>query len=98
MLDDPSSVELCRKAGLPESHVLAQRGPFSLEQNIQTLKEHDISHLVTKDGGAAGGFPEKLQAARECGVAVVVVERPCEEEGISAQEAFERICNVEEKR
>jgi precorrin-6x reductase len=33
---------------------------------------------VTKDGGAAGGVPEKLEAARREGCEVVVVARPIE--------------------
>lgn len=34
--------------------------------------------MVTKDGGAAGGFGEKLAAARDAGAELVVIGRPKE--------------------
>ena len=40
---------------------------------------------VTKDGGAAGGFAEKVQAAQSTGAQLVVLRRP-PEQGQTAQE------------
>ena len=73
-----SSVAACRAAGLPEDHILAGRGPFSLEDNLETMARYAIRSMVTKDGGAAGGFPEKLEAARRLGVQVLLIRRPAE--------------------
>ena len=36
--------------------------------------------------GGAGGFWDKVEAAREAGCALVVVERPCQETGRSLEE------------
>ena len=36
--------------------------------------------LVTKDSGAAGGLPEKLEAARLEGVSVILIRRPEEKD------------------
>ena len=33
---------------------------------------------MTKDGGAAGGFAEKAQAAADTGVQLIVIRRPAE--------------------
>ena len=74
---DPGEL-LCRAAGLPEDHILAARGPFSLADNLETMERYAIRSLVTKDGGAAGGFPEKLEAARRLGVQVLLIRRPAE--------------------
>ena len=71
-----ASVAQCREAGLPDDHILAARGPFTLQQNLETLRRYAIRSMVTKDGGTAGGFPEKLEAARLCGVQVILVRRP----------------------
>ena len=35
--------------------------------------------MVTKDGGAAGGFAEKAEAAARCGVQLIVLRRPDDE-------------------
>ena len=45
------------------------------------MAQHHIHYLVTKDGGRAGGFEEKAQAAQEAGAQLVVVRRPGEEGG-----------------
>ena len=45
--------------------------------------------VVTKDGGSAGGFAEKAQAAAQSGAALVVLRRP-EECGETAEEILQR--------
>jgi precorrin-6A/cobalt-precorrin-6A reductase len=53
--------------------VLLDRGPFSLGGEQKLLKQHRIDVLVTKD---SGGSIAKLDAARERGLPVVLVDRP----------------------
>mgnify|MGYP000796722607 FL=1 len=43
-----------------------------------SLEQYRIRWMVTKDGGAAGGFGEKLAAARDAGAELVVIGRPKE--------------------
>ena len=91
VLDDEASVERCRAMGLPDERILAGRGPFSYEDNVQVLREFSIATLVTKESGTAGGYPEKLAAARDCGATVVVVARPPESDGLGVEQAFSEI-------
>jgi precorrin-6A/cobalt-precorrin-6A reductase len=72
----PESVEACEKAGIPPSRVITGRGPFTLEENLEVIRKHDIGVLVTKDSGQAGGVAQKLEAARMANCEVVVVARP----------------------
>jgi precorrin-2 dehydrogenase/sirohydrochlorin ferrochelatase/precorrin-6A/cobalt-precorrin-6A reductase len=66
------------------------QGPFSHEMNVATIKTRNISALVTKESGAAGGFPEKLSAAKACGAKLIVIRRPEEKsEGVSVEAAME---------
>ncbi|MBI5583435.1 MAG: precorrin-6A reductase [Deltaproteobacteria bacterium] len=76
VLDHPESRAVCQKRGLPEEAVLAEKGPFSVDENQTVLRNYRIRVLVTKDSGAAGGVPEKLEAARLAGCRVIVVRRP----------------------
>ncbi len=70
------SLLACRSLGIPDSHVISGRGPFSAEANEDLLRKHHVEVLVTKDSGPAGGLPEKLEAAAACGCKVVLVKRP----------------------
>ncbi|MDP6524818.1 MAG: cobamide remodeling phosphodiesterase CbiR [Kiritimatiellia bacterium] len=70
------SLQKCRELGLPESHVIAARGPFSVDENEALIAEHGITVMVTKDSGDAGGVPAKIAAAKNRGCSLVFVERP----------------------
>ena len=86
VLPTHESLAACEAAGIPHHNILAMQGPFSQELNEAIIRQFRISVLVTKDGGAAGGFQEKVQAARSTGAALILIRRP-EETG----ETFEEI-------
>ena len=83
VLPVPSSVEHARELGIPASRIVAMQGPFSAEFNVALMRELDIRVMVTKASGSAGGFDEKMQAARECGAHAIVIGRPRAEQGLS---------------
>lgn len=86
------SLEACREAGLPTAHIIAMQGPFSREMNGATLRAVSGAWLVTKDGGDAGGFHQKVAAARDTGAGLVVIGRPQEKRGVSLPETVARLC------
>ncbi|WP_405679385.1 cobalt-precorrin-6A reductase [Streptomyces sp. NBC_01511] len=67
---------------LPRStHILLDRGPYTLEGERRLLLEHRVDVLVTKDSGGRA-TAAKLAAARELGLPVVMVERPPAPQGV----------------
>ncbi len=64
------------KAGVAEASLITEKGPFSIEENVELIRSHGIRVIVTKDGGAAGGVPEKLEAARRERCRIILVRRP----------------------
>ena len=58
---------------------------------LHPLRQFGIRWLVTKDGGAEGGFAEKAAAAADAGARLVVIRRPAEEGGPGYEEAL-RLC------
>lgn len=88
VLPSIESLELCEKAGIEKSHVIAMHGPFSAEMNEALIRQYSIKHLVTKESGASGGFEEKILAARNEGITAHIIERPSKEEGVSVEAAL----------
>lgn len=87
-----SSLDACAQAGLPASHIFAMQGPFSEAMNTAMLRSIGAQYLVTKDGGAPGGFEEKEAAAKNAGARLVVIGRPPEEEGLSLSKTISALC------
>lgn len=88
----PASLEACGAAGLSPSHIFALQGPFSREMDEAMLHRTGARWLVTKDGGAAGGFQEKAAAARHAGARLLVIGRPTQETGSSLPETIGALC------
>ena len=87
VLPDSQVLKKCEALGLHGAHIIAMQGPFSVELNCALLRTVQAGWLVTKEAGKRGGFAEKMEAAKQCGVSVVVIRRPVHEEGISLEEA-----------
>ena len=81
ILPSQKGLEDCLSAGFPARHVICMQGPFSRELNEAMFRAAGADILVTKESGRAGGFPEKLAAARSCGMTVAVLERPRDADG-----------------
>ena len=90
ILPDGKMVENCREMGLSGKQIICMQGPFSCELNTAMIKQLDIKYLVTKDTGASGGFPEKVRAAKGCGVELIVIGRPKEESGLAIEALLEK--------
>lgn len=82
VLPTVEAVGKCRALGFPPGHIIAMQGPFSKELNLALLRQFSIRTLVTKESGDFGGFREKAEAAEAAGCALLMVERPRQEEGV----------------
>ena len=78
VLPSIDGLRICLDAGFPAKHIICMQGPFSEELNEAMFKACGADILLTKDTGSAGGFPEKLAAAKALGMQVLVIRRPAE--------------------
>lgn len=83
VLPSAEVLQKCAALGFPAAHIIAMQGPFSRQLNEAMLRQIQAKYLVTKDGGDAGGFSEKLEAAAAAGVTVIVIGRPAQENGMT---------------
>lgn len=65
------------KAGMPfaQGEALIGWPPYNVDTELEVMKQHRITHLVTKNSGG-GQTAAKLEAATEMGIPVIVVGRP----------------------
>jgi len=59
----------------PRTILILARGPFALDDEIALMRQHNIGCLVTKNAGS-DATAAKLEAARQLGLDVVMVNRP----------------------
>ena len=86
VLPSLESLEACRDLGYEMNRVIAMQGPFTEELNVALMRQLQIQALVTKESGAAGGYGEKVAAARKLGMPVLVLARPIQEQGYALEE------------
>lgn len=82
----------CKELGFEGSNLILMQGPFSEDMNVAMLKQIGAEYLVTKESGKAGGFVDKVRAARRAGAKLILIRRPSEETGYSMEELVEMFC------
>jgi precorrin-6x reductase len=92
---DQSYIENAVAAGIRRQDVIAMQGPFTQEFNAALWRNWKIDLVITKDSGDAGGLPEKIAAAVELQIPIVVLRSPVQANGTanSFQHIVEMIKN-----
>jgi precorrin-6A/cobalt-precorrin-6A reductase len=97
ILPSVPSLEQALAAGFTADRLLCLRPPFSRDFNLAILKEYRINVLATKASGREGGVEEKVLAARDLGVEVVLIRRPESAGGCSVDSVEAAVHAVREK-
>ncbi len=92
VLSTPEVVASCQALGFEGKNLIAMQGPFSEELNTAMLKQTGAEWLGTKDSGKAGGFPEKVAAAKKAGAKLLLIRRPPENGGLTFAQVLEILC------
>ncbi|MBM7046809.1 cobalt-precorrin-6A reductase [Rhizobium lusitanum] len=71
----------------PNVSYIHSRGPFRLEDELETLREHRIEVIIAKNSGGEATYA-KIEAARQLGIKVIMIER-AEATGLTAVETLE---------
>lgn len=76
LLPAVNSLEVALSAGFSSDRLIALRPPISAELEKALWQQWQISLVVTKASGAAGGEEIKRTVAAQLGIALIVVARP----------------------
>lgn len=60
---------------LPSATVIVDRGPFTAEGDLALMRREGIRIVVAKNAGGSGAVA-KIEAARQLGLRVIMIERP----------------------
>lgn len=76
ILKVPKSVEKCEKLGIENDHIIPMNGAASLKENIDLIEKYDASVMITKESGEIGGVIEKIEAANQKNISLIMIKRP----------------------
>lgn len=76
VLPEPAVIANCLALGLIPRDIIALQGPCSQELNLAFYKQYQAEVVITKDSGNTGGVEEKLKAALQLGIPIVIWQRP----------------------
>ena len=71
-----SSLEKCEKLNVNPDHIIPMTGAATKDENLELIERYDASVMITKESGEVGGVIEKIEAASEKNVAVIMIQRP----------------------
>lgn len=93
VLPSVEAMQQCSDMNLRGRQIIAAQGPFSTELNRMMFEQWNADILITKESGANGGFPEKIEAAQQCGMQIAVLQRPQQEQGVTVEEMQRMLCD-----
>ncbi|MGI8383915.1 precorrin-6A reductase [Robertmurraya sp. P23] len=86
MLPRLDNMEKCEQLGFPQKNIIAIQGPFTKEFDEALYKQYKVNVMITKESGKVGSVDEKVDAAKELGIEIIMIARPNMEYGMSYSE------------
>lgn len=76
LLPDPAALQRCAFLGMGPDQLIAMQGPFSTEMNREMFRHFKATVVVSKESGRTGGLPEKIEAAAQLSIPLILINRP----------------------
>lgn len=76
LLPDPERIRHCLELGIRPGRMVAMQGPFSLEMNREMFRHYNAALVISKESGKTGGLPQKVAAAAQLGIPIIIIGRP----------------------
>ncbi|MED3563505.1 precorrin-6A reductase [Bacillus xiapuensis] len=89
MLPRVDNMEKCEQLGLPQKNIVAIQGPFTKEFDQALYKQYGVTVMITKESGKVGSVDEKVEAAKDIGIEVIMIGRPKIQYGIVHSNFFD---------
>ncbi len=97
ILPTTDSIKRAEELGYLPSRIIAVQGPVDKLLNKAILESYKIDYLITKESGATGGEPEKIEACHETGTTVLILQRPLIDYGTVYNDIDKLIENIKNR-
>ncbi len=94
LLPDPAALQQCAFLGIGPSRIVAVQGPFSMELNREMFRHFNAAVIISKESGKTGGLPEKITAAAELQIPIIIIGRPELPDGLIFSDVSELLEHV----
>ncbi|ACF14665.1 precorrin-6x reductase [Chloroherpeton thalassium ATCC 35110] len=76
ILPQTTSIEKARAQGFPSEQTLSMSPGRSIADELQLIATYGVDCLLSKESGASGFLPEKIEAALQAEIPIVILKRP----------------------
>jgi precorrin-6A/cobalt-precorrin-6A reductase len=76
ILPKPESLQMALAAGFKSDRLICLRPPIGLELEAALWRQWQISLVITKASGKAGGEATKIQVAEQLNIPLIIISRP----------------------
>lgn len=76
MLPNLENMEKCNRLGIKQKDIVAIQGPFSESLNKSLCEQYNVTLMITKESGKVGSVDEKISAALQLEIPVILIKRP----------------------
>lgn len=76
MLPRIDNMEKCDALGFPQKNIIAIQGPFTREFEEALYQQYGVTVMITKESGKVGSVDQKVEAAKELGIEIILIGRP----------------------
>ncbi|MBS4190789.1 precorrin-6A reductase [Bacillus sp. FJAT-49705] len=76
MLPNIGNMEKCNQLGIKQKDIVAIQGPFSESLNKSLYEQYNVTLMITKESGKVGSVDEKMTAALQLGIPIILIKRP----------------------
>ncbi|WP_093229542.1 precorrin-6A reductase [Thermoflavimicrobium dichotomicum] len=76
MLPRVENMKKCQELGIEQKNIVAMQGPFGKELNQALYRHYGVTTVITKESGKVGSVDEKVEAALEMDIHVILISRP----------------------
>lgn len=76
ILDRPLSIDIAMKSNFPKRQLILGMPNKNIADEVELIKNLKVDFIVTKESGESGALTVKMNAAKQCGIPIIIIKKP----------------------